>query len=83
MAIHTVHKNGPPRSVTITQLTQDNVMIGPASNTRPKTRHVTIMQECMWAAWDKKQQTATLCQANNEFVGAVLDETTGKLLEYL
>ena len=40
------------------------------------------MQECMWAAWDYKQQNSTVYHEKKEFVGAILDEVTGRLLEY-
>ena len=40
------------------------------------------LQKFMWAAWDYKQQTSTVCHDNNEFLGAILNEVTEKLLEY-
>ena len=73
----------------ITPLTQDKSLMGPAANTRSKTWHTTITQECMWAAWEntvlqprqltnQKFPLQVLC----EFAGAIIDCEIGQLLKY-
>ena len=54
----------------------------PAANKWSKTKHITITKECMWAAWENKPSLPKVSTINNEFEGAILDQDTGKLLEY-